>query len=223
MSAERSPRRKRRQISQNVRELHKILAVTLDDAERRLFIQSLNQYQKNRNIEWLVYSLDSILNTPRKREIYPQLRKIIPVEEQTQLDRYWYSGTSNESPSLAHSKLRRKLPNSLPEYRDRYASADSGVDVRGPPSSRKASPVRQELKINEKYPIKRLYLKRNANMGFGFSIRGGSEHGVGLYISLVDKSSISEKQGLSPGDHVLFVNGAKFDGLTHTQAVQVCL
>lgn len=223
MSVQRSPRRKQKQISQNVRELHKSLGATLNDAERRSFIQTLNQYQKNRNIKWLVSSLHSILNTPEKREIYPKLRTIIPKGEQAQLDRYWQSGTRVESPQRSRNKLRGQVANSssLPEHLDRYASLDSGVDLRGPPSSRKTSPTRQSIK--EKYPVKRFYLKRNTNTGFGFSVRGGSEHGIGLYISLVDENSISEKQGLLPGDHILFVNGTRFDGLTHGQAVQVCL
>ena len=218
MSEQRSPRRKRRQISENVRDLHNVLTTTLNDADRSLFIQSLNQYQKNHNVKRLVYSLHTILNTPRKREIHPQLRRIIPPGEQAEFDHYWYSG----SPSRSRNKLHRQATSSsLPEHLNRYASADSGVDLRGPPRSRKTSPSGQELK--EKYPIKRLHLKRAANTGFGFSIRGGSEHGIGLYVSFVDENSISEKQGLLPGDHILLVNGTIFDGLTHGQAVQVWL
>ena len=55
----------------------------------------------------------------------------------------------------------------------------------------------------------------------GFSIRGGAEHGVGLYVSSADENSATEKEGVLLGDHVIQVNGTKFDGLTHEQAVKV--
>ena len=71
-----------------------------------------------------------------------------------------------------------------------------------------------------KYPIK-LTVKRPSNSGFGISIRGGAEHGVGLYVSSVDEKSVAEKEGVLPGDHVIQVNGTRFDELTHEQAVKV--
>ena len=76
---------------------------------------------------------------------------------------------------------------------------------------------------DNKYPIKQLIIKRPSNSGFGFCIRGGAEHGVGLYVSSVDARSVAENEGLSPGDHIVQVNGTKFDGLTHAQAVKVTI
>ena len=64
-------------------------------------------------------------------------------------------------------------------------------------------------------------LKRNVNQEWGFSIRGGSEHGSGIFISWVDSGSNAEKAGLRIGDYVHRVNEHSMDGLTHAQATQV--
>jgi hypothetical protein len=52
-------------------------------------------------------------------------------------------------------------------------------------------------------------------------IRGGSEYGLGIFISGVDKGSLSEKAGLCIGDQILSVNGNDFRHITHRDAVQL--
>uniref|UniRef100_A0A8C6TWX3 PDZ domain-containing protein n=1 Tax=Neogobius melanostomus TaxID=47308 RepID=A0A8C6TWX3_9GOBI len=60
--------------------------------------------------------------------------------------------------------------------------------------------------------------------GLGFSIRGGAEHGVGIYVSLVEPGSSAEREGLRVGDQIVTVNDMMFDGVTHIEAVKVtCL
>lgn len=65
-------------------------------------------------------------------------------------------------------------------------------------------------------------MKRHKSQeGLGFSIRGGSEHGVGIYVSLVEPGSLAQKQGLRVGDQILKVNDKTFDKVTHAEAVKV--
>uniref|UniRef100_A0A671Q547 PDZ domain-containing protein n=1 Tax=Sinocyclocheilus anshuiensis TaxID=1608454 RepID=A0A671Q547_9TELE len=65
-------------------------------------------------------------------------------------------------------------------------------------------------------------LKRHkSNEGLGFSIRGGSEHGVGIYVSQVEPGSLAEKEGLRIGDQIMKVNDKVFDRVTHAEAVKV--
>uniref|UniRef100_A0A8C9ZH59 PDZ domain-containing protein n=1 Tax=Sander lucioperca TaxID=283035 RepID=A0A8C9ZH59_SANLU len=72
------------------------------------------------------------------------------------------------------------------------------------------------------YPIRQVTMKRHkSNEGLGFSIRGGSEHGVGIYVSLVEPGSLAEKQGLRIGDQIMKVNDKVFDKVTHAEAVKV--
>uniref|UniRef100_A0A3B1JYW9 Whirlin n=1 Tax=Astyanax mexicanus TaxID=7994 RepID=A0A3B1JYW9_ASTMX len=70
--------------------------------------------------------------------------------------------------------------------------------------------------------VRRVTLKRHKSQeGLGFSIRGGSEHGVGIYVSLVEPGSLAEKEGLRVGDQILKVNDKVFDAVTHAEAVKV--
>lgn len=65
--------------------------------------------------------------------------------------------------------------------------------------------------------------RAKAHEGLGFSIRGGSEHGVGIYVSLVEPGSLAEKEGLRVGDQILRVNDKSLARVTHVEAVKVGL
>uniref|UniRef100_A0A096LPM6 Whirlin n=1 Tax=Poecilia formosa TaxID=48698 RepID=A0A096LPM6_POEFO len=70
--------------------------------------------------------------------------------------------------------------------------------------------------------LRQVTMKRHkSNEGLGFSIRGGSEHGVGIYVSLVEPGSLAEKQGLRIGDQIMKVNDKVFEKVTHAEAVKV--
>uniref|UniRef100_A0A673LM21 PDZ domain-containing protein n=1 Tax=Sinocyclocheilus rhinocerous TaxID=307959 RepID=A0A673LM21_9TELE len=70
--------------------------------------------------------------------------------------------------------------------------------------------------------IRQVTLKRSkSHEGLGFSIRGGSEHGVGIYVSLVEPGSSAEREGLRVGDQIMKVNNMVFDRVTHGEAVKV--
>ncbi|OWF39924.1 whirlin-like isoform X2 [Mizuhopecten yessoensis] len=61
----------------------------------------------------------------------------------------------------------------------------------------------------------------NPEEGFGFSIRGGSEYGLGIYVSQVDGRSVADKQGLQPGDMIMEVNDITFKKIAHDEAVRI--
>ncbi|XP_034548123.1 whirlin-like [Notolabrus celidotus] len=63
--------------------------------------------------------------------------------------------------------------------------------------------------------------RSRSHEGLGFSIRGGSEHGVGIYVSLVEPGSSAEREGLRVGDQIVTVNDLLFDHVTHIDAVKV--
>uniref|UniRef100_A0A3Q3EAP0 Whirlin b n=1 Tax=Labrus bergylta TaxID=56723 RepID=A0A3Q3EAP0_9LABR len=64
-------------------------------------------------------------------------------------------------------------------------------------------------------------MRSRSHEGLGFSIRGGSEHGVGIYVSLVEPGSSAEREGLRVGDQIVTVNDLLFDNVTHIDAVKV--
>ncbi|XP_063792500.1 whirlin isoform X2 [Pseudophryne corroboree] len=75
-----------------------------------------------------------------------------------------------------------------------------------------------------KSDVRKVILKRNKNQeGLGFSIRGGVEHGIGIYVSLVEPGSLAEEEGLRVGDQILKANGRSLDRVSHSEAVKVNL
>uniref|UniRef100_A0A7M4F0L4 Whirlin n=1 Tax=Crocodylus porosus TaxID=8502 RepID=A0A7M4F0L4_CROPO len=81
---------------------------------------------------------------------------------------------------------------------------------------------RSDQLLFDQYTAEGLYLKADfaTNEGLGFSIRGGAEHGVGIYVSLVEPGSLAEKEGLRVGDQILTVNDKPLDKVTHAEAVK---
>jgi len=83
----------------------------------------------------------------------------------------------------------------------------------------------QPLVVSGLFPfgeVRQVTLRRSkSHEGLGFSIRGGSEHGVGIYVSLVEPGSSAEREGLRIGDQIVAVNDVVFDRVTHIDAVKV--
>uniref|UniRef100_A0A8C2ZZ60 Whirlin n=1 Tax=Cyclopterus lumpus TaxID=8103 RepID=A0A8C2ZZ60_CYCLU len=100
------------------------------------------------------------------------------------------------------------------------------------PSKRQLLPMlrlvtpRSDQLLFDQYTSEGLYLKTDSmheqsHEGLGFSIRGGSEHGLGIYVSLVEPGSLAETEGLRVGDQIVNVNGMMFDNVSHIEAVKV--
>ena len=64
-------------------------------------------------------------------------------------------------------------------------------------------------------------LERTRRQPLGFSIRGGKEMGIGIYISQVDFGSKAETAGIQVGDQIIEVNGINFEWISHESAVTV--
>jgi predicted metalloprotease with PDZ domain len=64
-------------------------------------------------------------------------------------------------------------------------------------------------------------LQRTKGSSLGFSIRGGQEHELGIYVSHVESLSQAEKSGLQVGDKLIRVNGIDFERVSHGSAVLV--
>ncbi|NXG87924.1 WHRN protein, partial [Stercorarius parasiticus] len=168
-----------RPLSANVRRLHQALTALLSEAERERFILCLNAYHGRRNVCDLVRSLRALLDGPRRRQLLPLLRLVLPRSDQLLFDQY-----TAEGPYL-------------------------------PPLAPTPPPVVPG-------ELRQVTLRRSkAHEGLGFSIRGGAEHGVGIYVSLVEPGSLAEREGLRVGDQILGVNGKSLDRVTHAEAVKV--
>ncbi|KAG7498733.1 whirlin isoform X1 [Solea senegalensis] len=232
-----------RTLSANVRKLHNALNLLLNDFEREQFIHCLNVYHSKRNVYDLVQTLHVILNAPSKRQLLPMLRLVIPRSDQLLFEQYTSEGlylksdlvaTSNGSaePAAGLDFPRSASPTPPAAHLSPSGAApELQVALRGSPDSFSTSsdgtaplvPLLGRNFIHEPPgALRQVNMKRHkSNEGLGFSIRGGSEHGVGIYVSLVEPGSLAEKEGLRIGDQIMKVNDKVFDKVTHAEAVKV--
>ncbi|XP_032395447.1 whirlin isoform X3 [Etheostoma spectabile] len=227
-----------RTLSANVRKLHNALNLLLNDFEREQFIHCLNVYHSKRNVYDLVQTLNVILNAPSKRQLLPMLRLVIPRSDQLLFEQYTSEGLYLKSDSVASNGNAEPPPGDFPSasptpqgHFSPNNTPDFQVALRGSPdsfstSSEGTAPLVPLLGRNFVHEplgeIRQVTMKRHkSNEGLGFSIRGGSEHGVGIYVSLVEPGSLAEKEGLRIGDQIMKVNDKVFDKVTHAEAVKV--
>ena len=88
-------------------------------------------------------------------------------------------------------------------------------------SNSRVQRIRGSFQKRKPNTTKCVLLRRNQEIGFGFSIRGGVEHGTGIFISNINRYSDAHAQGLQVGDQILRANNALFEGILHDEAVQV--
>ncbi|XP_043951663.1 whirlin isoform X1 [Gambusia affinis] len=224
-----------RTLSANVRKLHNALNLLLSDLEREQFIHCLNVYHSKRNVYDLVQTLNVILNAPSKRQLLPMLRLVIPRSDQLLFEQYTSEGLYLKSDLVANNGHAEPPLSSSPTPPGNLSPSippDFQVALRGSPDSFSTSsdgtaaplvPLLGRNFIHEPPgELRQVTMKRHkSNEGLGFSIRGGSEHGVGIYVSLVEPGSLAEKQGLRIGDQIMKVNDKVFEKVTHAEAVKV--
>ncbi|XP_016085066.1 whirlin-like [Sinocyclocheilus grahami] len=222
-------------LSANVKKLHNALNLLLSDLEREQFIHCLNVYHSKRNVYDLVQTLKVILNVPSKRQLLPMLRLVIPRSDQLLFDQYTSEGLYLKSDVLARNgdpDGSHEAANSSPTHGAHFsAPSASQTALRGSPDNISISSdgtatliplLGRNFLPGPPGEIRQVTLKRHkSNEGLGFSIRGGSEHGVGIYVSLVEPGSLAEKEGLRIGDQIMKVNDKVFDRVTHAEAVKV--
>ncbi|XP_029915774.1 whirlin isoform X2 [Myripristis murdjan] len=217
-----------RALSANVRRLHNALNLLLSDLEREQFIHCLNVYHAKRNVFDLVQTLKVILNTPNKRQLLPMLRLVIPRSDQLLFDQYTSEGLYLKTDLLPNNGSAEGLGDGSDGTLQKYVSsiheqppATGCPDGFSAVAERPAS-VAPPLVQGHFGEVRQVTLTRTkSHEGLGFSIRGGSEHGVGIYVSLVEPGSSAEREGLRVGDQIVTVNDMMFDRVTHVEAVKV--
>uniref|UniRef100_A0A8B9DIX5 PDZ domain containing 7 n=1 Tax=Anser cygnoides TaxID=8845 RepID=A0A8B9DIX5_ANSCY len=74
---------------------------------------------------------------------------------------------------------------------------------------------------NESDVINAITVEKSADGKLGFSVRGGSEHGLGIFVSKVEEGSAAEQAGLCVGDKITEVNSVSLENITMSSAVKV--
>lgn len=71
--------------------------------------------------------------------------------------------------------------------------------------------------------LRKIEVRRDTGGEWGFSIRGGSEHGLGIFVSWIEPRSNAEKSGLQVGDQILKANNMSFNMITQYDAMMVMI
>ncbi|XP_014894662.1 whirlin isoform X1 [Poecilia latipinna] len=210
-----------RALSTNVRRLHNTLNVLLSDLEREQFIHCLNVYHAKRNVYDLVQTLKVILNTSAKRQLLPMLRLVIPRSDQLLFDQYTSEGLYLKTDLLPSNGSAESFGDEGDSTLQSYISSvcEQPLTTTCPEPTVPMAPLFSEGLFGE---VRQVTLTRSrSHEGLGFSIRGGSEHGVGIYVSLVEPGSSAEREGLRVGDQIVAANDSVFDSVSHSEAVKV--
>ena len=161
--------------------------------ELSIFQEGLYDYEKRHNLEAFVKCLDYVLNTTQKRRlIFPVLNSVVRPSDRAKF-----------------SQLLIRYGLAVPAQHEPL-SQSKGRQW-SPPST---SPT-------PKAQLKKVQIKQDASGEWAFDIRGGSEHGVGVYVSWVDPGSAADRAGVKPGDQIVKANGTSFEVITHCDAVGV--
>ncbi|XP_074929143.1 PDZ domain-containing protein 7 [Chelonoidis abingdonii] len=112
----------------------------------------------------------------------------------------------------------------------RYLLRKQNRLVNGHPRGiRTSSPMGRVILINspieatgdESDVINVITVEKSVDGKLGFSVRGGSEHGLGIFVSKVEKGSSADLAGLCIGDKITEVNGVSLESITMGSAVKV--
>ncbi|KAM3842826.1 PDZ domain-containing protein 7-like [Diretmus argenteus] len=93
---------------------------------------------------------------------------------------------------------------------------------------RSSSPMGRVILINSPVDggddcedIHTITVDKSVDGRLGFSVRGGSEHGLSIFVSKVEDNSTAEQAGLCVGDKLVEVNGVSLESITMSSAVKV--
>nr|XP_046257745.1 PDZ domain-containing protein 7-like [Scatophagus argus] len=93
---------------------------------------------------------------------------------------------------------------------------------------RSSSPMGRVILINapvdggdDSEDIHTVTVDKSPDGRLGFSVRGGSEHGLGIFVSKVEDDSSAAQAGLTVGDKLVEVNGVSLESITMSSAVKV--
>ncbi|XP_066278702.1 harmonin-like isoform X2 [Branchiostoma lanceolatum] len=136
---------------------------------------------------------------------------------------------------LEDESERDTLYTSLREYHESMSLSELITDLRKVVNSpdrmelfedvRPLIPLKHQVEYDKIVPnrlarkARIVKLVKNGPDSLGFSLRGGIEHGVGIYVAHVVPSSPAEISGLRVGDEVLRINGYSVNESTHEEIV----
>ncbi|XP_053381270.1 whirlin-like [Mercenaria mercenaria] len=238
-------------MSASVRRLQDAINMHLDMSEKRDFVDILNDFHVNRDIAKFVKSLKILLDTPAKTQLFALIKKVIPKADVDDFEHCLrVKGKRFDTMPAKQPKHQRSRPpltaaatQSRPPLTaagtqshltgKKHKKRKNGKDKDENQSDSSKNTYTENSLDTSKYligsvkskgsDIKRIEIPESGggNGGFGFSIRGGAEYGIGIYVSMVDKAGMAEKKGLMPGDLLMEVNNISFNNISHSDAAEI--
>ncbi|XP_046845705.1 whirlin-like [Xenia sp. Carnegie-2017] len=216
-------------LSLKASRLHRSIRESFNEEDRVALTDVLRIYHQNKNIQRLVESLRSLCVTQQQREeIYPLVRNFIPSKHRARFDyecvrpksvqSHRYSTYSNRRTMKQHN-YGHSTTRSLPVDYQNVLQKTNGMPQR---RSHLRKPPKSQADTKKDLHARVVVLEQeNENGNFGFSVRGGIEYNIGLYVSSVDIGSVAHNAGISIGDQILEVNNVDFRQISHQEAVEV--
>lgn len=230
-----------RSMSSSVQRLQDTLNMHLGVTEKAEFVDILNEFQIKRDIPDFVKRLKLLLDTPAKKQLLALIKKVIPLSDVEEFEQCLKGkGRRFDTMPTKQTKKQRSRPplteavsaRQLKSKKHKKGKNGKSKEENQSDSSKShskdgtASDLSKFFKFSLKSGqnnTKRIQICHPVGTedGFGFSIRGGAEYRIGIYVSMVDKGGMAEKQGLEPGDLLLEVNNISFHKISHNEAAKV--
>lgn len=232
--------------SRNIRRLKATISDVLNVQEQAEFAKIINSYFTSDSISELANSLGRLLDTRSKRQLIGKLRKLIPRTQVALYDRLLERSIPRKNDVRVTDGLVDGVLDSWSQ--SGRLGGNSGSVIDRLPVSKGVVPTRKTRSLPRTgyngssspgpisssdlpnweagliNPVRRIWVDRSQydpSRGLGLSIRGGAEHGLGIYVSSVDENSVADRHGLQPGDQIVAVNGISFKHITNNEAVKV--
>ncbi|KAL8605984.1 hypothetical protein ACOMHN_067167 [Nucella lapillus] len=164
---------------------HQLCSKLLSPLERQVLQQALQAYRTSGHVADLVSDTAPLWTVPSKLQLLPFVRQVVSLP-----DRHYF---------------------------DSLLGIHQGYVVRGPRSDvSKVSSLSSVRSGNHPMAMRGdVHVVKigssSASPRMGFNIRGGSEFGLGIFVSHVDPDSPAERAGLKWGDQILESNGVELE------------
>ncbi|XP_029005713.1 membrane-associated guanylate kinase, WW and PDZ domain-containing protein 1b isoform X4 [Betta splendens] len=110
------------------------------------------------------------------------------------------------------------LQQAAPEARNNTKPKQESYEFKAPPVLQPQPPTQVSAQDSEFYSVD---LERD-NKGFGFSLRGGREYNMDLYVLRLAEDGAAVRNGkMRVGDEILEINGESTKGMKHARAIEL--
>ena len=141
-----------------------------------------------------------------------------PIKER--LSWFWSSNESLEAGTMDTLRTGVEKKSSLTKMRNDEGGGggrdenyrDSTENVSASPNQNHSSGSASSEDIHIRIPIP-------PTRQLGFNVRGGSEYGLGIFVSRVDAEGVARRHGLGVGDQIIAVDGKSCEWASHAAAV----